>query len=114
MSADQGVTTEPDSNTGLKYFLARHPALTFFLMGFSFLLMGLISLNLIYLFSANFDYIREYGIMGLREGGLEQFIGLLLSGFAALALYIFFKACEKALVEWVLERRQRKRGVQAE
>jgi len=92
------------SSTSLKKFLVRHPLFTFLLMGGCFLVMGIISLNLVYLFHANFEFISEYGVMALREGGLIQFIGLAGSGYVALVFYVLFKACEKALVEWLTER----------
>lgn len=93
----------------LKGFLMRHPVLTFATMGCCFLAMGIVSLNIVYLFNANFEFISEYGVMGLRDGGFMQFIGLVGSGFIALAFYVLFKICEKALVEWGAEFKTRKR-----
>ncbi|HEX2586255.1 MAG TPA: hypothetical protein VHL14_14100 [Steroidobacteraceae bacterium] len=103
---DAESTDIADGNYGtLKKFLGRHPVLTFVLMGTSFLVMGIISLNLVYLFHSNFEFILEYGVMALRDGGLIQFVELVLSGFVALAFYVLFKVCEKTLVEWLTERR---------
>jgi hypothetical protein len=85
--------------TRFKRFLAHHAALTFLLMGASFLVFGLVSLNLIYFFHANIELLLEYGWMGLRDGGLQQLFELLLSGYLGMAFYVLFKACEKVLVE---------------
>ena len=103
------IETKPESrkassgHAALKRFLQRHPVATFLLMGLSFLSVGLVSLNLVHLFRANIGYIIDYGVMGLREGGFEQFMGLLLSGYLGMALYVLFKVCEKVLVDRLLE-----------
>jgi len=110
MGVDQNENSEAVTELALIHFLKKRPILTFILMGLSFLLTGLISFNLIYLFNANLDFIREYGIMGLRDGGMRQLIGLVLSGYLALLLYLFFKVCEKVMVEWLLERRRKIKG----
>ena len=107
MGVDQTETVEGINELALIHFLKQRPILTFILMGLSFLVTGLISFNLIYLFNANLDFIREYGIMGLRDGGMRQLVGLIFSGYLALLLYLFFKVCEKVMVEWLLERRRR-------
>lgn len=93
-----------ENGTAFKRYLARYPVATFFLMGLSFLAVGLLSLNLIYMFSANFQYILSYGVMGLLDGGLVQLGELLLTGCLGIALYLVFKACEKVLVERLLEK----------
>ncbi|TAK90908.1 MAG: hypothetical protein EPO06_06170 [Burkholderiaceae bacterium] len=90
--------------TALKKFLMRHPLLTFVLMGASFLVFGLISLNLIYIFHANLELLLEHGQMALWDGGLQQLIELLVSGYLALMFYLLFKLCEKVLVDRVTER----------
>jgi hypothetical protein len=40
-----------------------------------------------------------HGVDAVREGGLMQLVGLILSGYMAAAFYVFFKLCEKVLVE---------------
>lgn len=94
------VTSVP---TRLKSFLRRHPVLTFLLMGISFLMFGLVSLNLIYFFHANIELLLEYGWLGLKDGGLQQTIELLLSGYFGMAFYVLFKTCEKSLVDYLTE-----------
>ncbi len=60
---------------------------TFILIGLSFLLFGVISLNLLYLLRANIEAILTHGIMILREGALQQLLELLGYSYASLALY---------------------------
>ena len=66
----------------------------------AFLLMGLFgglsaitSYNLVLLFSANFSFVAQYGIMALREGGLLQMGKLIVYGYLSIAFYILFKGC---------------------
>ena len=82
----------------VKRWLYRYYGITFILMGLSFLLFGLLSLNLIYLLKSNIELILDYGIMGLQDGGLLQMLGLLGYGYLGLAFYLLFKACEHILV----------------
>jgi hypothetical protein len=80
-------------------FLLRRWWLTFILMGVSFVLFGLVTLNLLHVLSANLDFLSSYGFEAVREGGLWQLVGLVLSGYGAAASYVFFKLCEKVLVD---------------
>ena len=87
------------SDSRLHRILTRHWWLTFFLMGVSFVLFGLFSLNLLHALGANFDFLLSYGVDAVREGGLKQFFELIVSGYLAASFYVFFKVCEKVLVE---------------
>jgi hypothetical protein len=80
-------------------FLSRRWWLTFLLMGVSFVLFGLVSLNLLHTLGANLEFLSSYGVDAVREGGLWQLVGLIASGYAAAACYVVFKLCEKVLVE---------------
>ena len=51
------------------------------------------SYNLAMLFIANFSFISAYGIMALKEGGLLQFLQLVVYGYVSIAFYILFKGC---------------------
>jgi hypothetical protein len=104
MTVTQPALSDGKQITAFKRLLVRNVWLAFLLMGASFLATGLISLNLIYLFHANIEFVIENGIMGLRDGGLLQFLELLVSGYLGMALYVVFKACEKVVVDQVLER----------
>jgi len=104
MTAMQPAASDSKQTTLLKTLLIRHPWVAFLLMGASFLITGLITLNLIYLFHANIEFVIANGIMGLRDGGLQQLGELLISGYLGMAFYVLFKACEKVVVDRVLER----------
>jgi hypothetical protein len=80
-------------------FLLRHWWLAFIVLGLSFVLGGLLTLNLLHTLSANFEFLSSYGIDAVREGGLRQLIEVAVSGYFAAACYVVFKLCEKVLVE---------------
>ena len=79
--------------------LFRHWWLTFILLGVSFVVFGLTSLNLLQTLSANFSFLSMYGVEAVREGALRQLAEALLSGYVAAAAYVAAKLCEKILVE---------------
>jgi len=73
--------------------------LTFLVMGLSFFAFGVGSLNLFYILRANTAFLLDYGWMALLDGGLRQLAELLATGYASMAAYTVFKACEHALVD---------------
>ncbi|MEO5882207.1 MAG: hypothetical protein ABIQ06_07305 [Caldimonas sp.] len=87
------------THSRLYTFLWRRWWLAFILMGVSFVLFGLISLNLLHLLGANLEYLGMYGLEAVREGGLQQLAEIVASGYFAAACYVAFKLCEKVLVE---------------
>ena len=80
-------------------FLARRWWLAFVLLGVSFVLGSLVTLNLLHMLSANLEFLSSYGFDALREGGLRQLLEIVASGYFAAACYVVFKLCEKVLVE---------------
>ena len=92
-------------------FLFRHPWLAFVLMGASFLLLGLTSVNLYMLLAANIGLFLEYGTMVIADGALRQLVGLLGSLFLCLLFFVVFALCDRALVRRLTERALRERGV---
>ena len=76
---------------------------TFVVMGLAFLAFGAGSLNIFYVLKANLQFIGEHGWDALREGGLAQLLELLITGYASMAAYVVFKACEHSLVHAVCE-----------
>ena len=86
-------------------FLSRRWWLAFILMGVSFVLFGLVTLNLLHTLSANLEFLTTYGFEAVHEGGLVQLLELVVSGYAAAAFYVFFKLCEKVLVERLATRK---------
>ena len=71
----------------------------FLLMGLSFVLFGLASLNLLHLVSANVSFLAMNGLDAVRDGGLLQLLSLVALGYFAAFFYVVFKLCEKVLVE---------------
>ena len=81
-----------------------HWLATFLLMGLFSVLGALASVNIFVLLDANVRFLSQHGVMAVMEGALTQLGQLLLSGLFALAMYLGFKACERVLVEKMLER----------
>ena len=82
----------------LKRVLNLHWLATFLLMCASAMIVGLISLNIFMLLSANIALIAAHGAMALIDGGLLQFAELTVYGLVGVACYLLFKACEHVLV----------------
>jgi len=91
-------------------FLFRHPWLAFVLMGASFLLLGLTSVNLYMLLAANIGLFLEYGTMVIADGALRQLVGLLGSLVLCLLFFVVFALCERSLVRRLTEKALRGRG----
>ncbi|HLW90009.1 MAG TPA: hypothetical protein VKS78_01745 [Roseiarcus sp.] len=66
---------------------------TFLLMGLFAGLSAYTSYNLLTLFIANFSFVSQYGYMALREGGLLQFLELVVYGYLSVGFYLLFKGC---------------------
>jgi hypothetical protein len=98
------------STSRLYRFLSARWWLAFILLGASFALFGVASLNLVQMLSANFEFLGRYGFVAVREGGLTQLVELVLSGYAAALFYLLFKLCEKVLVDRLSTSRPPKRG----
>lgn len=82
--------------------LARRWA-TFLVMGLSFVVFGAGSLNLFYVFKANVTLLLEHGWQAAMDGGGQQLAEILFTGYASMAAYLVFKACEHSLVHWLGE-----------
>ncbi|WP_035060515.1 hypothetical protein [Andreprevotia chitinilytica] len=80
-------------------YLKRHGVVALIVMAVAFIGFASFSVNLLMVLHANLSFIWEHGWFALRLGALEQLIGLLFSGVAALLFYLLFKTCEKLLVE---------------
>ncbi len=76
---------------------------TFIMMGLSFFAFGAGSLNLFYLLKANASLLLAHGWMALVDGGALQLLELLFTGYASLAAYLVFKACEYSLVHGLID-----------
>jgi hypothetical protein len=67
-------------------------------MGLAFFGFGLGTFNLFMLLKANAVLLTVHGWQAVRDGGLQQLVELLLTGYASMACYVVFKACEYSLV----------------
>jgi len=93
------VKAVPVARRTLYALLYEHAWLAFLLMGLSFVLFGVATLNLLYIFRAAWEFLVTHGWDAVREGVLMQIAELVVSGYLAAAFYVLFKVCEKALVE---------------
>ena len=80
-------------------FLLQRWWVAFVLLGISFVLGGLVTLNLLHTLMANFEFLSMYGVAAVRDGGLWQLVEIVVSGYFAAGCYVVFKLCEKVLVE---------------
>jgi hypothetical protein len=79
--------------------------LSYVVMCLSFFAFGIGTLNLFFLLRANSALLVDHGWQALMDGGAMQFAELTVSGFAAMAAYVVFKACEYRLVHWLADPR---------
>lgn len=86
--------------------LLRHWWLALLVMGLSFVLFGIASLNLLALLQANLRFLFEHGVDAVRDGVLQQLLELAVYGYAAAIFYVVFKVCEKALVARITHRNE--------
>lgn len=75
-----------------------HWAVLLLLLGLCATLGAWISVDLIRLAMANFDFLSRHGLMAIREGGLLQLMGIGFRGFVVLVVYLAFKAIETELI----------------
>jgi hypothetical protein len=70
----------------------------FLVLGVSFVGFGLGTLNLAKLLMLNLELVLDVGWQALMDGAARQLIELAVSGYASMAFYLVFKACEHRLV----------------
>jgi hypothetical protein len=75
--------------------------LSFVVLGLAFFVFGVGSLNLFFLLRANTHFVFEHGWAALMDGGAEQLVELLVTGYLSMAAYVVFKACEYRLAHWL-------------
>ncbi|MGC0154556.1 hypothetical protein ACPRNU_19035 [Chromobacterium vaccinii] len=107
--SDDGGEQGSVARRGWMAWLHGHPLAAFLLLGLSFLLFGASTVNLALLLQLNLKLWLDVGWQAAMDGALRQLGELLLSGYAAMAAYIVFKCCEKALVERLTRRDEDKR-----
>jgi hypothetical protein len=94
------------NRTRLFNWLVHHYSTTYILMVALFLIFGLLSLDLVKYVSANANYLADYGLDALWDGGLRQLIELVVNSFFAVLAYLGFKLCEHALIERAAHHRE--------
>ncbi len=87
------------AHSRLHRWLSSHSAACFVLMTLSFLVFGLLSLDLVKMVSANAGFLWRSGWDGLMDGGFAQLLELVTSAVAGIASYLVFKLCEHVLVD---------------
>lgn len=75
--------------------------LTFLILGLSFVVGALCTLNLVNLLVANLRLLRDYGLLAVMDGGLRQLAELSLQGLISCVAYVVFKTCEHRLSDWL-------------
>ena len=83
----------------LQIWLQKHLVACFLFMTVSFIGFGVLSFDLIRVVAANADYLSSYGLMALKDGGLQQLLELCLKALVAMVFWISFKLCELNLVK---------------
>ncbi len=83
---------------GFQRWVLTRPWLTFAVLCTSFGLFGAGTVNLFFLFGANWALIVEHGAMALADGAAQQMFELLLTLIISMLNYVIFKACEHSLV----------------
>ncbi len=84
--------------------------LTFLFMGIAAGGLALCSLNLLYLFQANFNLLLTYGAMAAFDGGILQLIELTAWGYLALACYVVVEGCLDGLLKRIHKAREIERA----
>ena len=77
--------------------------LTFVVMGLAFFAFGGFSVNLFFLLKANAELLAAHGWQAAMDGGAQQLVELLASGYLSVGAYVLFKACEHALVHALVD-----------
>jgi hypothetical protein len=75
--------------------------LSFIMLGLSFFVFGVGTLNLFFLLRANTNLVVDHGWTALMDGGARQLGELLGTGYLSMAAYVVFKACEYRLAHWL-------------
>ena len=80
--------------------------LSFAAMGIAAGGLALCSLNLLFLFQANFNLLWTYGAMAAFDGGILQLIELAAWGYLALACYVVVEGCLDGLLRRIHRARE--------
>lgn len=100
-------------HTRLFDWMVKHRVVTFIAMTVSFVVFGVLSVNLATYVSANATYLITYRWDAIVEGGGRQMIEVWVSALGASGAYLLFKLCETALIQRVAYTRQEQPGERA-
>jgi hypothetical protein len=75
-----------------------HWAVLLVLLGVCATVVAWVSIDLVRLAMANFDFLTRFGVLAIREGGLLQLLGIGARAFLVLVVYLGFKAIETELI----------------
>lgn len=88
-------------NKRFQTFVLSRLWLTFVVLGLSFFVGAMGTLNLVPLLLANARLLSDYGLRAVMDGGLRQLGELVFQGLLSCAAYVVFKTCEHRLSEWL-------------
>lgn len=92
-------------NTLLQRHVLPRPGLSFVVLGVAFFVFGACTLNLWTLLVGNLRLLGDYGWQAAMEGGLQQLVELVATGYLGIAAYVVLKACEHRCVRWLTDER---------
>lgn len=81
--------------------MVTHHVVTFITMAVSFVVFGILSVNLATYVSANATYLITYRWDAIVDGGGRQMVEVWASALGASGAYLLFKLCETALIQRV-------------
>lgn len=94
-------------------WMVTHHVVTFIAMAVSFVVFGVLSVNLATYASANTTYLITYRWDAIVDGGARQMIEVWISALGASGAYLLFKLCETALIQRVAYTGQEQPGERA-
>lgn len=87
----------------LHRLVLRRVSTCFVFCGLAFLASAVGTVNFVYLLKANVGLVIDYGSQALGDGAAEQIFKLVCTGYASLACFLLFKACEHRLVDLLIK-----------
>ncbi len=76
-----------------------HSVWLFVGLGLSAVVFAWTTFNLYQIANSNFRFIADYGVMGLADGGLLQFLEICWHGLISLLMFLLFKGCETEIMD---------------
>ena len=70
----------------------------------AFIVFGLSSFNLFSVLHANIAFLLEHGDDAVMDGAINEIFKLLAYGMISMVAYVVFKACEKQMVDLIVNK----------